>query len=281
MLKFHRTWFELNKGTDPYRAEKLTPYIPDEEEDFVPDAKSRTRGILLMAAVVAVMVVIMVRVGGPLIRVAGEPEKLEAYLEEQGAAGVWIYMGLVILQIIAAVVPGGPFEIAGGYLYGPFRGALICDLAMMAGSTVVFLLSRYIGRKFVHLFFSEKQIRSVKFMNSGSSGRRDLFLFLFFLIPGTPKDLLSYVAGLTDVSLQAWLFITFVGRFPAIYLSALSGTILSSRNYAGFILMLILFGALSVIGILLYEKKNGSREHAEMIRSYIQKFRDWRAKRNQ
>ena len=82
-------------------------------------------------------------------------------------------------------------------------------------------------------------------------------VFLFFLIPGTPKDLISYAVGLTDLSLKKWILITAVGRFPAIYLSALSGTALGNQDYGIFILVLVIIGALSAAGYLVYRRKNG------------------------
>ncbi|MGN1023048.1 MAG: hypothetical protein ACI4OJ_06105, partial [Lachnospiraceae bacterium] len=88
-------------------------------------------GIVLLLVFLAVLVAVAL----PLVKLAKDPEALEAYIEAQGAAGIWIFMGLVILQIFSALVPGGPFEIAAGFLYGPLRGALICDIAMMVGST--------------------------------------------------------------------------------------------------------------------------------------------------
>lgn len=156
--------------------------------------KGHTKGIVFALVILILLLVLMAVVGRPLLAVSRDPEALEAYLESQGIWGVWIYMGMVILQIFAAIVPGGPFEIAGGYLYGAFKGALICDAAMTLGSVLVFLISRKAGRKFVLLFFTEEQIDSVRFLHA--SEKKELLLFLFFLIPGTPKDLISYAVGL-------------------------------------------------------------------------------------
>lgn len=213
----------------------------------------KVKGILFIALVLAVMALIMLAIGIPLLRVAKDAESLEAYIKSQGIWGVLVYMLLVILQILAAIVPGGPFEIAGGYLYGAFRGALICDLAMTLGSLLVFLLTRKIGGRFAEMFFSAKELAEVRFLHS--SEKLEALLFLLFLIPGTPKDLISYAAGLTDLPWQKWVPITAIARFPAIYLTALSGTALESRNYSGFVLILALTGVLSVCGFLFYRRK--------------------------
>lgn len=215
---------------------------------------NRMVGAIIAGVLLAAIIIILIVVGRPLLEVAKDSETLEAYIESRGAAGVWIYMLLVILQIFAAVVPGGPFEIAGGFLYGPFRGALICDLAMTAGSTMVFLLSRHLGMRFVRLYFSEEQIQSVRFLHS--SKRSTAFIFLLFLIPGTPKDLLSYVIGMTDMALPTWIFITGVGRFPSILLSSIGGYVLENRRYGLFVLILLIFAVLSVGGLWYYHRAN-------------------------
>ena len=220
---------------------------------------ARTRGMILIALVLVVMAIIMVAVGIPLLKVAKDAESLESYIQSQGMWGVLIYMLLVILQILAAVVPGGPFEIAGGYLYGALRGALICDLAMTAGSLLVFLLTRRIGKRFAEMFFSAEELSSTHILHS--SEKLEGILFLLFLIPGTQKDLISYAAGLTDLSWKKWIIITGIARFPAIYLTALGGTALESRNYGTFLLILVVTGILSAVGLIYYRHKNKNSKH--------------------
>lgn len=226
-------------------------------------------GIVLLAAFLAVLAAVSL----PLVRLAKDPEALEAYIQSQGARGIWIFMGLVILQIFSALVPGGPFEIAAGFLYGPIRGALICDAAMMVGSTAVFLLSRKFGRKFVGLYLSDEQIESVRFLND-TSGKTFVMVFLLFLIPGTPKDVLSYVVGMTGITLLQWLFITGVGRFPAIVLSTLGGDALEAGNLGIFLLMLVIIGVLSAGGLAYYRKINRDRPLREEIPIRIRELRE-------
>ena len=110
------------------------------------------------------------------------------------------------------------------------------------------------GSDFVELFVKREKIESVKFLKS--SRKSESIVFLLFLIPGTPKDLLSYVVGLTDISLSHWIFITFVGRFPAIFLSALSGSALGTARYeiavAAFAVIIVLY----IIGLIVYRFHN-------------------------
>lgn len=183
-----------------------------------------------------------------------DPERMVETFQSQGAAGVVAFMGLLILQVFAAVVPGGPFEIAAGLAFGPVRGALICDAAITVGSTLVFLFSRKFGMKFIELFFSREKIEGVKILRT--TEQSEVLIFLLFLIPGTPKDLLSYLVGLTDLPLLHWILIAAVGRFPAILLSTMSGSAIAGRRYEIFILLMAVLAALSVLGTVWYRRKN-------------------------
>lgn len=207
----------------------------------------------MLAAVVCIGVLCWILVR-PMLALVSNPEDLRAYIQSRGIAGVLMFMAAVVLQVFAAIIPGGPFEIAAGYAFGVLPGSIICDIAMTFGSLMVFLLSRKFGMKFVRLFFSEEQIASVKFLHTNE--KMDYILFLLFLVPGTPKDIISYLVGLTDLSCKRWLLIVAIGRFPCIVLSALSGSALNAERYGIFILLLLVTAALTALGTWIYSRKN-------------------------
>ena len=120
------------------------------------------------------------------------------------------------------------------------------------GSTLVFLLVKRYGLKYVLLFFTKEQLDSAKFMHNEK--RLDLIVFIAFLIPGTPKDLLCYVAGLTDMKLVHWISITSIARIPAITISTIGGNAIGTRSYlfAGIIFAVTIL--IAGIGILVYRR---------------------------
>lgn len=212
--------------------------------------QSRVRGILIVAALVILTALLLVFVGRPLVGAVRDPASFRAWVEEKGVIGKLVYVGMVIVQVVVAVIPGEPFEIAAGYAFGAVEGTVLCLLASVAGSMAVFFLVRRFGMRLVRLFFSEEQIGKVRFLQS--TPNRNIVYFLIFFCPGTPKDLLCYVAGLTDMSPLTWLLISSVGRIPAIITSTLGGSALGEKNY-GF--AAIVFGvtlAISGMGILAY-----------------------------
>lgn len=215
--------------------------------------------ILLSLAAVVFICVIAYFIGRPLVSFVSEPEQFREWVEARGIWGVLAFMGMVIVQVFLAIIPGGPFEIGAGYAFGVVKGTLICDLATTIASLLVFLFVRRFGVKFVELFVSREQIESVHILKS--SGKSESILFLLFLIPGTPKDLLSYLVGLSDMKVSHWIFICAVGRFPAIFLSALSGSALGSANYGTAAAVFAALIVLYIIGLFVYRFHNrGSRK---------------------
>ena len=213
---------------------------------------------LILVISIIIMLAITYFIGKPLLAFITEPEAFRELVEEQGAMGVVIFMLLNIVQVLLAIIPGGPFEIGAGYAFGAVWGTILCDLAMSIGGVINFLFVRKFGMKFIELFTTREKIESVRFLKS--TKKSELLLFLFFLLPGTPKDLMCYVVGLSNISLSKWIIINLVGRFPAILLSAMSGDDLGEQRYEIFIIVLVVLLVLYLIGSYLYSKHNKTPE---------------------
>ena len=225
--------------------------------------KQRVLGIILCGLIFAAVGTISYFICKPMLEMSKDPAAFRAYIDEQGVKGYLMLMVAMFLQVVAAVIPGGPFEIAAGYAFGVWKGALVADVSMTLGSLFVFLMVRRFGVRFACLFVSKKKLDSVKFFHYSS--KRDLLAFIFFLIPGTPKDIFTYVMGFTDMKIPVWLFITFVGRLPTILLTAMSGDAIGEKKYTTFIIMIILIVVVCVAGSIFYavwKKKNDAKEAA-------------------
>ena len=211
---------------------------------------------LIIAIVVSVLVFVFV--GIPVIRFISEPEKFRAWVEERGVGGKLAFVGVVILQVIVALIPGEPFEIAAGYAFGAVEGTILCIAATTVGSICVFLLVRKFGEKLVEVFFPQKKLRDLRFLKS--SPRRDFLFLVVFAVPGTPKDLLSYFAGLTDIRFPVWLLICSFGRIPSVITSTIGGDALGTKNYLFAVAVFAVTLAVSGLGLLTYNEICKRRE---------------------
>ena len=213
----------------------------------------KTQKILCIAAIlvaVAVFALVFVFVGIPVIRFISEPEKFREWVEARGIGGKLAFVGVVILQVIVALIPGEPFEIAAGYAFGAVEGTLLCIVAAAIGSVCVFLLVRQFGEKLAEVFFPQKKLSDLRFLKS--SPRRDFLFLVIFTVPGTPKDLLCYFAGLTDIRFPVWLLICSFGRIPSIITSTIGGDALGTQNYFFAASVFVVTLAISGLGLLAY-----------------------------
>lgn len=190
----------------------------------------------------------------PIANFIENPDSLSLWIEQAGIWGILIFMVLNILQVLLALIPGGPFEVAAGVLFGPWLGALLCDIAMTIGGMITFFFVRKFGIKFIELFTTKEKIESVRFLHTNK--KSVLILFLLFLLPGTPKDLMCYIVGLTNIKWTSWLFINLIGRFPAILLSALGGNALGEQQYEHLAIAFGIILAFYFLGSYLYKKWN-------------------------
>lgn len=213
---------------------------------------------LILVLSIAVMVGLTLALWNPLINFIEDPDSLSLWIAEAGIWGPIVFMLLNAAQVLLAIIPGGPFEVAAGALFGPWVGTLMCDIAMTTGGMITFFFVRKFGMKFIELFIDKEELATVKFLHT--NGKYESLLFLFFLFPGTPKDLMCYVVGLTDIKWYKWLLINLVGRFPAILLSALGGSALGEQKYGIVITAFVIIIVLYFFGTFLYKKLNHSQE---------------------
>ena len=215
------------------------------------DKKKIIVGILMVIAAI-VIVLVCVFVGIPLVRLAGEPEKFHEWVDSKGMWGPVLYIALVVFQILIAFIPGEPLEIAAGYVFGTFKGTLLCITAASIGSIIVILMVRKFGKAILELYFDKEKIESLKFLQS--SDKKIVIFLILFIVPGTPKDLLCYYGGLTDISLPLLIFICTVCRFPSIITSTVGGDALGTGQYLFAVIVFAVTAVVSLIGILIYKK---------------------------
>ena len=191
-------------------------------------------------------------IGKPMISLVSEPEKFRGWVESRGNWGRLIFIGMMVFQVLIAFVPGEPLEIGAGYAFGAVEGTILCVIGVTVGSLLVFGLVRRFGIRIVEVFFDTGKIKKLKFLQNEK--RLDLITFLVFFLPGTPKDLLTYFVGVTDIKLSKFIIIVSVARLPSIITSTVGGSALGIGKYE---LAVIVFGVtvvISLLGLFIYNR---------------------------
>ena len=177
-------------------------------------------------------------------------EDFRDYVRSFGALAPAVMLGLQILQVFIALIPGELVESAAGFILGPWLGTLVCYLGIALASALILTLTRRYGVKLVEVFITREKINELRFLNTEQ--KRNTLIFLLFFIPGTPKDLLTYFVGLTDIRLRTFLLLSMVARIPSVITSTFGGHLLGEERYMGAVILYGITGLLSLIGLLGY-----------------------------
>ena len=179
-------------------------------------------------------------------------EDFRDYVLSFGVLGPLVMLGLQILQVFIALIPGEFVESAAGYVLGPWLGTAVCYLGIAIASMLIFTLTRRYGVRLVEVFISREKINELRFLNTQQ--KRNNLIFLLFFIPGTPKDLLTYFVGLTDIRLKTFLLLSMVARLPSVITSTFGGHLLGEERYMGAVILYGITGLLSITGMLGYNR---------------------------
>lgn len=205
-----------------------------------------------IAAFVALSIFLLLAVGRPMLRFIENPGGFRAWVDGHGIWGRIAFVGMMFFQVVVAIVPGEPLEIAAGYAFGFWEGTLLCQIGIFLGSLTVFLFVRNWGIRVVEVFFPREKILSSKLLRDRR--KRDALAFILMFIPGTPKDILTYCAGLTDMPLGTWLLISTIARIPSVVTSTIGGNALGLKDYWFALAVFAATLALSLGGWLLYRR---------------------------
>jgi uncharacterized membrane protein YdjX (TVP38/TMEM64 family) len=177
---------------------------------------------------------------------------LRAWIEARGGWGAIAFIGLQIVQVVIFVIPGEIVQVAGGYIFGFWPGAILSLVGITIGSIVNFVAGRFLGRPFVESIFPKEKIEAVE--RATGSGKAAAGFFLLFVIPGIPKDVLCYVAGMTALGFPSFLGVSMLGRLPGILGSSFIGSAAFDRNYRTALIVMIAASVLFLAGLLFKER---------------------------
>ncbi len=192
--------------------------------------------LLLLGAFLVLFVYLTVYYAPVITRLISEPEQFRELIQSYGQTGVLVFIAFQVLQVVISAIPGEVVQIAGGYLYGVGFGTLYLFIGLLIGSVLTFYIARLLGYPVLKAFLPKaKYVRLRALLRSK---KVDLVVFLLFFLPGLPKDLLTYVAGLTYAPPLKFFMIATGARLPALIGSVIIGANIHERNYLTAVLLL-------------------------------------------
>lgn len=166
-----------------------------------------------------------------LVDLLTDRQRLLTFIREHRNTAAFTFIGLQILQVLAAPVPGEVTGFVGGLFFGVGWGILYSTIGLTIGSWLAFMIARLLGRHIIEAV-----------VNPSIIGRYDYVMkhkglaiaFIMFLIPGFPKDLLCYVLGLGHMNTRDFLLISTSGRLLGTTLLTIGGTFFRDARYGAF-----------------------------------------------
>ncbi len=218
------------------------------------------RTLIVLALLLVFLFLVYIFIGRPMIEFVGEPEELQKYIDDQGILGIMVFGMFIIIQTVFNCIPGLPFYLAAGYVWGGFKGALICDFFATIGNTIAFLLGKKLGRGFLNYLLTEERLAQIDSMVE--DGNPVLIHFIFMFLP-LPKDTYAWVGYYSGEGVIQWFLITFFARFTQIFIYTYGGAKLVDNQYWVLIIGSIFAVLVYVFAAIYLKRKHKKKENSE------------------
>lgn len=197
------------------------------------DQRQLIIGIVVLFALIAATVCLALsghlqRLSHSLFDIFENRQRVRAYLHSWGAWAPVVFAFIQALQVVISPIPGELTGLAGGFVFGTWRAVVYSIAGLTLGSVLAFAGARIIGLPLVKLAVKPETLKRFAFLSEPSGTITALVLFL---IPGFPKDLLSYLLGLSQMKLLTFVLVCALGRTPGTVMLAFTGAAVYKENW--------------------------------------------------
>lgn len=206
--------------------------------------------ILAMVGIAYLMLPIVKEMVQEVDREGGAQDIRERFAKHGKINALLIFLAIQALQVVVAVVPA--VQAIGGVLYGWFFGGIFSFAGIVIGALAVWGIVKKLGKPLVEATVGEKHLKRFKFLED--EHKLTIILIILFIIPGVPKDVLTYIVPLTKVKMRDFFFVVLPFRIPSIILTTALGSNLTSGNYAAAIAISAVILVIAIVGLIFKDK---------------------------
>ncbi len=181
----------------------------------------RSMVLVLLAAVLALAIPpVRVSVWRSLELLAtGQLAQFQHYMRSLGAWAPLLSIALMAVAAVAVPIPVAILMVANGLAFGLIGGMVVSLSGALLGAAIAFIIGR-LGRPVVARCLPASSLAQAdRLINKYGKWA----IVIGRLIPGVPCDPVSYVAGMSDISVGVFLLLTTIGLVPATLATALLG----------------------------------------------------------
>lgn len=170
-----------------------------------------------------------------------KPERGADQLRTAGPFGPILFMALMATSVVISPIPSLPLDLAAGAAFGVTLGTTYAVIGAEIGAIASFLIGRTLGQEVLTRILHT----DVAFCERCSDRHLAIFVLLARLVPLFSFDVISYGAGLTNMSLRTFALVTFVGMIPSTFALTYAGSQVVSGPW------LMILSGLAMVGVML------------------------------
>lgn len=201
--------------------------------------------LIKIASLIVLMSGAYLAVRGFDLRKLLSPDQVIAHLNAAGPFAPVVFVLLMATTVVISPIPSLPLDLAAGATFGLGLGTAYAVIGAEIGAVLSFLIGRVLGREALARLLR----MDIRFCERCSDRHLTIFVFLARLFPIFSFDLVSYGAGLTNMSIRAFAVATLLGMIPPTFALTYAGRSLVSGEW-----LVIFLGLFMVVFILLVPK---------------------------
>ena len=186
----------------------------------------------LLLALLFAGVVWLVVTDSPALRLVVRLYHDKYFLRDTVSAWGWmaplVFIGIQALQVIVSPIPGEITGPVGGALFGTTWGVVYSSVGLTIGTLICFGLGRLWGEPLIRPWLSEHHWSKMSFIVEAEGA---IICLILYLIPGFPKDAISYLFGISPMPFWLFAIVSTVGRIPGTWISSYFGAHVGDQQY--------------------------------------------------
>ncbi len=211
------------------------------------NSKVKLALVFFVLGVLVAFVVYEVVTGAPawryLLRFYQDKHFLKATVKSWGLMGPIVFMLIQALQVIISPIPGEATGLAGGFLFGVVLGFLFSTIGLTAGTLACFGIGRWLGAPFIQRFVADHYWERMGFIVEAEGA---IVCFILYLIPGFPKDIISYLFGLSPMPFWVFAVVSTLGRAPGTWILSAQGANMAAHQLRQLALLMAIIAAIVI-----------------------------------
>ena len=181
-----------------------------------------------------------------LLEYLADPNNIQEMIGKSSPWGEIIFVLITFAQVTLVPIPSTITIVAGVVAFGLGPSILYSTLGLLIGSMFAFFLGKVFGMKIVRITIGEGMYNKYQ---SIMKGKDVTMLFLMFLLPLFPDDLLCIVAGLTNMTYMQFFIMMLITRPIGVAVTSVGSKLLTYIPLEGW--GLVVWGVLIILVVVL------------------------------